>query len=473
MVEYLRKRISLPSLGVVYVTLQVLTNGYCQYGLFIVFVSTVIGILFPLSLQWAISLVIKDEKKSILIASLFLFAFMFIPKLSRLYVAFSAEKYGYLLLYLFLLSPVLILSAYLLLLKSLYALKYFNFLSAVLLIVNFWTLIYLTVRHASCEGPGIVSHAISGTVKFAENKEKPNIYYIVMDAYASSEGLRRYYKYNNNDFDDSLSKYGFFISKDSRSHYYHTLACMASNLNLSLLTKVSNDNAFFFANTSYNELIKESLLVRRFVANGYSFVNYSPFDIEKKPRYYSVDIFFPKPVMSMLSSPNFWVLKNLIRKKDAFIPLFPNLKILKRLEEEAGYNAKQPRFIYVHLMMPHPPYEFDESGKVSHVANNKTAYLSQLKYLNTVILRTVSNIVAVEKENAIIILQGDHGSREIKNKLKIDVDEATTVYAAFRLPDDFREVIHEGVDPLYVLKELSYSYGSISKENPKTTASVR
>jgi hypothetical protein len=473
MVEYLRKRVSLPSLGVVYVTLQVLINGYCQYGHIIVFLSTVIGMLFPLSLQWIINILIKDEKKSILMTAVFLFAFIFLPKLSRIYVEYSDEKYSRLFLYFFLVSPILIIIVYIVLLKSSLALKYFNFVSAVLLVANLSTLIYHAVCNVPCHAPDIASHAISGAVRVSENKEKPNIYYIVMDAYASSASLNHYYQYNNSEFDDKLTGMGFFVSKNSRSHYYHTLACMASNLNLSLLSGVSIYNSFSFANTSYFALIKKSLLVRRFLANGYSFVNYSPFDIENKPCYYSIDIFFPNPVMSMLSSPNLFELKKIIITSRTFTPLFPNIKILKQLESEAGYDVKSPKFKFVHLMMPHPPYEYDESGKFSHIVGKKAAYLSQLKYLNTEVLQTVSHIVAVEKENAIIILQGDHGSREIKNKWKIDADEATAVYAAFRLTNDFREVMHDAVDPLAVLKELSIRYGCAVADSCTTPSNVQ
>jgi hypothetical protein len=53
-------------------------------------------------------------------------------------------------------------------------------------------------------------------------KEKPNIYFIILDSYTSSESLKKYWGYDNSAFEDSLAKIGFFSTYASKPEYDFT-----------------------------------------------------------------------------------------------------------------------------------------------------------------------------------------------------------------------------------------------------------
>lgn len=88
--------------------------------------------------------------------------------------------------------------------------------------------------------------------------------------------------------------------------------------------------------------------------------------------------------------------------------------------QTAGMLSNNPKFVYTHLMMPHPPYYFDSSGKPStekdlissQFHSNKSAFINYLKYSNKKIISLIDSILLNSTRPPIIILTGDHGSRD-------------------------------------------------------------
>jgi hypothetical protein len=80
-----------------------------------------------------------------------------------------------------------------------------------------------------------------------------------------------------------------------------------------------------------------------------------------------------------------------------------------------------PKFVYVHLILPHPPFVFGADGEYTDPADfwneNKVyprdkfaiGYKNQVTYLNKKLLEMIDTILAGSETPPIIILQGDHG----------------------------------------------------------------
>jgi hypothetical protein len=84
-------------------------------------------------------------------------------------------------------------------------------------------------------------------------------------------------------------------------------------------------------------------------------------------------------------------------------------------------------FVYAHIIAPHPPFVFDESGEAvvhdtpftlndanyyirDHSQRNYIAgYRRQIQYVNALVLETIDAILSQSTTPPIIILQGDHG----------------------------------------------------------------
>jgi len=63
----------------------------------------------------------------------------------------------------------------------------------------------------------------------------PDIYYIILDAYAREDILRDLLNYNNTEFISFLKDRGFYVAGDSCSNYAWTLYSLSSSLNLDYL----------------------------------------------------------------------------------------------------------------------------------------------------------------------------------------------------------------------------------------------
>jgi phosphoglycerol transferase MdoB-like AlkP superfamily enzyme len=78
-------------------------------------------------------------------------------------------------------------------------------------------------------------------------------------------------------------------------------------------------------------------------------------------------------------------------------------------------NIVEPKFVFAHVVCPHPPYLFDENGqnistdiKLNNVWDNKDYYLNQVKFVNKKTIEFIDGILE-KSTDAIIILQSDHG----------------------------------------------------------------
>ena len=80
-------------------------------------------------------------------------------------------------------------------------------------------------------------------IDFKEIKSRPDIYYIILDAYASEVSMKEIFNYDNNTFSASLKERGFLISNQSRTRYIITHKCLATVLNMEYWTP--DKNPFF------------------------------------------------------------------------------------------------------------------------------------------------------------------------------------------------------------------------------------
>ena len=70
--------------------------------------------------------------------------------------------------------------------------------------------------------------------------EKPDIYFLLFDAYTSSLGLKENYQYDNSGFDRYLAQKGFHIQRASRSNYKYTILSMPSIFNMCYLDRLKD-----------------------------------------------------------------------------------------------------------------------------------------------------------------------------------------------------------------------------------------
>jgi hypothetical protein len=260
--------------------------------------------------------------------------------------------------------------------------------------------------------------------------EKPDVYLIVFDGYAGLEQLDSDFNYNNRPFLDSLRSLGFYVMPGSRSNYTSTAFSIASIFQMQYL-QLSNDQFSESNQKSCYGLIYDNPVARRFQSEGYDIVNYSFFDLKGAPAI--SDNSFLVSGAALISSQTLGqrlkrdLYNNIVRKhfpgtraydRLVFANHRDNLLFSEMSLQTAGTESKRPRFVYVHLEMPHAPYYFREDGKLNVAADltaenleRKDLYLGYLKYTNRYMIDFIRKLQRNDAGRSAYLILGDHGFR--------------------------------------------------------------
>jgi hypothetical protein len=126
-------------------------------------------------------------------------------------------------------------------------------------------------------------------------------------------------------------------------------------------------------------------------------------------------------------------------------------------------------FVYVHIIAPHPPFVFDENGvalphnepfklaDANHFIKDHSrksyiaGYRQQIQYVNTLVLGTVSTILARSKTPPIIIIQGDHGPGAYLHWGSLEKTlpaERFSILNAYYFPDGDYSRLYPSISPI-------------------------
>ncbi len=264
---------------------------------------------------------------------------------------------------------------------------------------------------------------------------KPPVYLILLDSYFGSRGLKTYFNYDNTRFENFLQRNDFHVVSSTHSNYVFTLYSMASLLNMKYLEGIgepvlSNHYGYITAATA----IKENIVCKFFINQGYSVNNFSIFDIAGIPTGYSSGL-LPEKVQlintqTMYHRVNKWIpsfLEQIGLKKqstEAYENSFINNNeaAMRRTLLQSSSQSKVPSFTYCHLIMPHDPYLLDSNGvRVSQANLDRLSkdsidqlFLQYEIYVNKRISTFIAALKKATAGNAVILLMSDHGYKDAK-----------------------------------------------------------
>jgi Sulfatase len=311
--------------------------------------------------------------------------------------------------------------------------------------LNLLLLVYLLIDTASIVRKSlsngissIPSYSKAGSVVPCDTCRRPDIYLLVFDEYSGSGILKNFYHYDNSSLDSFLTGEGFSIQKKSRSNYNMTPFSMASLLNFSYLKGIPEPDSLTWEDyKKINLSVKNGEVISILSSLGYKIVNYSPFDLQGSPSIQQQP-FLPHGTMLITDNtlPHYfenelsWVFgkwlagRHIIAASHISQPHFSavgenNDRMLTLAKEESRKKSDRPRFVYVHLFMPHYPYLFDSRGRRRNTndapfSNNDTAiqeYLGYLPHTNACARDLVSAIKQNTGGKAVILFMSDHGFR--------------------------------------------------------------
>ena len=236
-----------------------------------------------------------------------------------------------------------------------------------------------------------------------------------------------------------------------------------------LLPKVPSSSA----DRAYlDDLISDNLVARTFEQNGYQFIAItSGFPA----------IVFPKAQMEMHSVGGLSLLETSLINST---PIHESANVgrsMYRIRRDwldsavdsltglAG-TTSQPRFIFAHILAPHPPFVFGPHGETnSHgkafgywdgddfIKNGQSredyraGYAGQVEYMSRRIVKAVETLNSSRGVKPIIIIQGDHGSKLnlAQNSLEqTDINECFPILNAYSVPKSIQEKLYPGITPV-------------------------
>lgn len=265
--------------------------------------------------------------------------------------------------------------------------------------------------------------------------EKPDIFFIVLDEYTSSEGLSKYFNFNNSKIDSLFASRGFYVVSHSRSNYNMTAFSLSSTFNYDYLDLERNDSVFSQKTMLRGiETFRKNRLTSFLAKEGYEIVNYGCFNLENSTLY--TESFFNSIPRKLIDNQTFT--SRLINDlgwrfmiKDFFTGKPKVSEYYKKTKREHIYrnnfNAEglvsamsiqndKPRFVYGHLMLPHDPYYLDSLGNfvpdttvLFERFDRKDAYINQLVYCNRLLEKFIHAATIATRRSRVVVIEGDHG----------------------------------------------------------------
>jgi len=313
------------------------------------------------------------------------------------------------------------------------------------------------------------------------NEDLPDIYYIILDRYASSSTLQQYFHFDNGDFTDHLASQGFYVASEARANYPKTFESLASSLNMSHLTYLSDELGSDASDKSVvYEMIEDYEVWRFLKSRGYTFYHFgSWWEPTRHNRH--ADVSFTVPLTE------FWML---LYRTSILHPIGTRLGILDpremrqqtvlrkfdRLADVPG--AKGPKFVFVHMLLPHNPYVFGPNGEMLAYEQVKARteienYLNQLAFTNEKMTWVIDEILSKSERPPIIVVQADEGPCGFLEEFggtcgdSIDWTELSEealrvhmrIFSAYYLPGvDYEAVLYPSVTPVNSFRIIFHHY---------------
>ena len=309
----------------------------------------------------------------------------------------------------------------------------------------------------------------------ATREARPDVYLIIPDAHARGDVLRDVYDYDAEGFFAELEMLGFAVARQSSANYSMTPLSVASMLNFDYLDPAPD--LAWGELSPFTSMIRHSAMESLLVGHGYKTVAFPSAASYTEMRHFEqyhrglgAALGFYRmvadltPLAGLLEDHPAW--NGLLSDRDRL------LRTLDEIPEVA--SDPEPTFTFVHLSLPHPPFQFGENGEdvfaeyrgvdddgigsrsLEAQQRYPEAYRRQVTYTNRRLLEVVRQILQNSETPPVILIVSDHGPRlnfHWRDAQATDVREALGNLTAVYLPDGrAQELIYPTITPVNVMR---------------------
>jgi hypothetical protein len=301
----------------------------------------------------------------------------------------------------------------------------------------------------------------------------PDIYYIILDGYGRADMLQSIYGFDNSAFISDLEERGLIVENRSQANYPRTILSLASSLNMQYLdtmSKTMDDSNLWWPimgtiqHSQVREFLEKHGYRTVFIASGFDFTDIRDGNEYLKPFPIMLDDFEKK----FLRFTNLSAFSNLDRDLVSSQSVFTYRKVVTYAFDSLYHVAplQGPKFVFVHILSPHPPFVFDENGPriidpneplyigdatqfQGDLSEYQKGYIAQINFVNKQVLKAVDDILADSINPPVIIIQGDHGPGML---FDYEASNNSCLYERYSILDAY---YLPGVDPASVPADIN------------------
>jgi Sulfatase len=283
--------------------------------------------------------------------------------------------------------------------------------------------------------PGIATHATPG-----QDRRLPDIYFIVLDAYARADVLKDIYEFDNTPFLDRMRQRGFFVAEGSHVSYTHTTLSLPACMNMDFLENLAAQSGAsslealhlpgLYRHNRVHEVLRGLGYTLAGFTSGFRFTNPGPetdvvFAYEKpwwEPTRFEIMLLDFTPLLRVLRYGGIDFGHGDWRRRILFA--------LENLHVPAEEHGGGPLFVQAHVLAPHAPFVFDADGSArkppgvfslsiqEDPGESLDVYLrmyaEQVQGLNRHVEAMVDRILETSEEPPIIAIVSDHGGPRLE-----------------------------------------------------------
>lgn len=319
------------------------------------------------------------------------------------------------------------------------------------------------------------------------SSDLPDVYYIISDGHARSDILQEVYGVDNTEFIDFLKNNNFFIAENSTTNYSMTVLSIFASLNMEYI-KPRTDGVVGM--NDFIEVLRNSKVRSFFEDLGYFFISFStgfsPTELVDADLYLmSPDTLTEYQTVLLGMTPldvlSIEVLESIKAKSHSQRVLYS----LKALPELA--KSPNPKFVFVHIVSPHPPFIFDKDGNFltqrgfysmndasdyrSMPNQTKDSYIygysQQIQYFDKQLQKSLEGLLSNITRPSIIIVQSDHGpgsSFSFSSLEKSDLPERYGILNAYYFYDYDYSKLYSKITPVNSFRVILSQYFSNNQD---------
>jgi hypothetical protein len=319
---------------------------------------------------------------------------------------------------------------------------------------------------------------------------RPDIFYVILDGFGRQDALRRDMEFDDSAFIDGLKKRGFFVAESGHANYCQTELSLSSSLNMQFLQDLLSERAKRAEERGildrYIDQNRVSKLLRQF---GYGYIAITSNFPAVHP--YSADLLISSARGSSLFESSLLartpVSGSSIIVGSQFDMRRDNLRSAVEMIGKLGEPESRPRFIFAHILAPHPPFVFGPQGEPIRPkrmytivdgsdfylyggtpSEYRAGYMGQAATISRLTLAAIDVLLKKESSPPIIIVQGDHGPKmryDQESLAKTDVNEVFPNLNAYYVPAEVRAKLYPTITPVNSFRTIFREHFGLEMPN--------